>query len=411
METKDAVEIALHSLQRIEHSLKELEANAKRGDSDVWHKKRDDGQRVTVKIRCNIISIGEIDTVKQEFAVELWLSASWKEPLLAGKTREEVDWDGEWQPRLVFFNATVIDKIETKHHLNEDEDSDDGIPIASLNIRLKATFKEPMELYDFPFDYQDLTIRMMSDWPDTDLLFVKNMAIKDSIRRDTFTGAQEWVLHHHVFSRPVDEDREMTGSHRKYPLYHITTHVSRRIGYYLWNVALIMFLIVGMSFASFSVDPAEPADRLSVTLTLLLTSVAFKFVVSQSLPTISYLTILVRACQREMKVADDNYKELCDMINENWKKKQQKKQKMAELMTDTQQQQQPAMYELQYREDEQPERRKKKKHKRSKVKPNESQEKSFLQLESDPSPSRMNSNHAERPQSARHNSTHNENQS
>ena len=63
-------------------------------------------------------------------------------------------WDDQWQPRLAFFNATSIDKMETKHHLNEDQDSDDGIPFAMLNIRMKATFKEPMELYDFPFDYQ-----------------------------------------------------------------------------------------------------------------------------------------------------------------------------------------------------------------------------------------------------------------
>ena len=50
-----------------------------------------------------------------------------------------------------------------------------------------------------------------------------------------------------------------------------------------------------LTFASLAVSPAETADRLSVTLTLLLTSVAFKFVVSQSLPQISYLTYLVRS--------------------------------------------------------------------------------------------------------------------
>ena len=53
-------------------------------------------------------------------------------------------------------------------------------------------------------------------------------------------------------------------------------------------------LIMILTFASLAVDPTEPADRLSVTLTLLLTSVAFKFVVSQNLPVISYVTLLVR---------------------------------------------------------------------------------------------------------------------
>ena len=53
------------------------------------------------------------------------------------------------------------------------------------------------------------------------------------------------------------------------------------------------FLIDILSFCSFSVDISSPSDRLSVTLTLLLTAVTFKFVVSQRLPTISYLTLLV----------------------------------------------------------------------------------------------------------------------
>lgn len=53
-------------------------------------------------------------------------------------------------------------------------------------------------------------------------------------------GSQEWSLCKHVISRPVEEDRELTGSHRKYPMYHITAHVKRRTGFYLWNVALIM---------------------------------------------------------------------------------------------------------------------------------------------------------------------------
>ena len=59
---------------------------------------------------------------------------------------------------------------------------------------------------------------------------------------------------------------------------------------------LFQFLIDILSFCSFSVDISSPSDRLSVTLTLLLTAVAFKFVVSQSLPTISYLTLLVSWC-------------------------------------------------------------------------------------------------------------------
>jgi len=65
---------------------------------------------------------------------------------------------------------------------------------------------------------------------------------------------------------------------------------------------LFQFLIDILSFCSFSVDISSPSDRLSVTLTLLLTAVAFKFVVSQSLPTISYLTLLVSWCPSHVLV-------------------------------------------------------------------------------------------------------------
>ena len=58
----------------------------------------------------------------------------------------------------------------------------------------------------------------------------------------------------------------------------------------------LQFLIDILSFTAFSMDSSSPSGRLSVTLTLLLTAVAFKIVLAQSLPTISYLTLLVRQC-------------------------------------------------------------------------------------------------------------------
>ena len=51
-------------------------------------------------------------------------------------------------------------------------------------------------------------------------------------------------------------------------------------------------LIISLTFAAFSIEYSS-SDRLAVTITLFLTAVAFKLVVKQSLPTISYLTYLV----------------------------------------------------------------------------------------------------------------------
>lgn len=52
------------------------------------------------------------------------------------------------------------------------------------------------------------------------------------------------------------------------------------------------FLLSVLVFTSWAIPAEELADRLSVTLTLVLTSVAFKYMVAQELPKISYLTLL-----------------------------------------------------------------------------------------------------------------------
>ena len=50
---------------------------------------------------------------------------------------------------------------------------------------------------------------------------------------------------------------------------------------------------MALTFAAFAVNISETQDRLAYSVTLLLTSIAFKYVVTQNLPTISYLTVLV----------------------------------------------------------------------------------------------------------------------
>jgi hypothetical protein len=56
---------------------------------------------------------------------------------------------------------------------------------------------------------------------------------------------------------------------------------------------VFQLLICSLSFATFSVDKSLPQSRLQLSFTLMLTSVAFKSVVNQSLPRISYLTYMV----------------------------------------------------------------------------------------------------------------------
>merc|ERR1712013_264177 len=72
----------------------------------------------------------------------------------------------------------------------------------------------------------------------------------------------------------------------------IRLRVKRLPAFYFGNIVFPNFLIVAGAFASFAVPADEIADRLSVTVTLMLAAVAFMFIVSTMLPKVSYLTIM-----------------------------------------------------------------------------------------------------------------------
>lgn len=286
----DRIEASLAGLEDVKKLLVEIEDNTHAEVDNKCDFRQNKLEKVIVAIRTSIISVGDIDTVGQQFKCDFYMSATWSEPQLQGRSPDDIRWSNEWHPRIVFFNAVEIEKMEINHKLFYEEGN--KIPYAMQSYRIKGSFRENLELWNFPLDYQQLTITLMSDWTDKLVEFEKDLKKPDTLRPETFTADQEWHLCRNVVTESTSTVSSEGSSANDYPLYHIKCHVKRKNGYYLWNIVMIIFLISLLSFCSFSVEISSPSDRLSVTLTLLLTAVAFKFVVSQSLPTISYLTLL-----------------------------------------------------------------------------------------------------------------------
>lgn len=103
----------------------------------------------------------------------------------------------------------------------------------------------------------------------------------------------------------------------------LRVRVERRPSYYFGNVIIPNFLIVLGCFTSYAVPMDDVADRLSVTVTLMLTAVAFRYVVEEMLPKVNYLTLMdyyllagfiaVTALMAENALAG------WDIFDDNWK--------------------------------------------------------------------------------------------
>ena len=265
----------------------------------VWKKGRD--EHVDVYVRVSVVSVGDIDAVKQEFQCEFYMNLRWKECTLAGREiveEEELDWDSVWDPGVYIIDAVNFDVYERYQKAQAPKNPGDWPEVVQY-YHIKGTFKEVLEVNNFPFDYQDLALTLTSNWHADKLTLVKDDEKDDNIHTWNFYAKQEWDLQRHVITETLTLKPTEGSSGNSYPQYRIRMNVMRQYNFYIYNVSLIMCLITALTFTSFAVKTDAVGDRIQITLTLMLTSVAFKYYVQQFVPTVSYLTLLdkyVLAC-------------------------------------------------------------------------------------------------------------------
>ncbi|OON23027.1 hypothetical protein X801_01065, partial [Opisthorchis viverrini] len=248
--------------------------------------------KVAVEVRVVFLKIGEIDTLKELYYADAFIQAKWREPKLDGRVTEELtitELEQYWNP-LLFIDNILSETKETQWLVAQENDA--GEVYLVERRRIKGVFLETLELNDFPLDVQDLTITVTTERPDTEVDIIPDQNEMSAINIQTFVDQQEWKLHEHVEITKRIIKQEYSSSMKSHPCLSVTCRAARRPGYFYWNVFLIMFMISGLSFATFAVSPDKAELRLRLSFTLILTSVTFKYVITQSLPKISYLTYM-----------------------------------------------------------------------------------------------------------------------
>merc|ERR1712224_867461 len=76
------------------------------------------------------------------------------------------------------------------------------------------------------------------------------------------------------------------------PLLALRFRLQRRWHHFAWNHMVLSGLLSTLGFCTFALDADEFARRSSITLVLLMTVTASKFLIDEGLPKISYLTTL-----------------------------------------------------------------------------------------------------------------------
>ncbi|PVD30719.1 hypothetical protein C0Q70_09994 [Pomacea canaliculata] len=249
---------------------------------------REYDHQVKVEMKATFMKVMDIDTLSQQFEAEAFIQAKWEEPIFSGMSQQELNQllpTDFWNPQLKVMNLAGDYDQERRSYLVRYEVGCTS-PVVLHRWRFKGVFRESLELKHFPFDVQDLSLQISSERSVDEIKMVHDPWHLSSVNTKAFQDSQEWHVEC-IFKRTSME----YASSAIHPILYFTVRVKRNVGYFLWNVVFIVFLILLLTFTTASIDPTS-SDRLVSTITLFLTLVAFKMVVKQSLPTISYLTYL-----------------------------------------------------------------------------------------------------------------------
>ena len=241
-----------------------------------------------------------VDNVLQTFECTFSLYYTWKlskidiENFVNFKSvgNDNRKWTPNNVPEFKFCNAVDIDirhiKINNNTYFKVFEKNKVLYAYGKLNVTGK--FYEPLELENFPFDCQDIPIIIESLQDSSKIKLVPNF-IHDKVLQvnKRYISIPEWHLED--ITNTFITSQGVT-SKLKYYQAHFRLKLRRKYNVYLVNVALWIMLITLMSFVAFVLKEDMLGDRLAFLITLLLTAVAFRFIVNDMLPNVPYMTYL-----------------------------------------------------------------------------------------------------------------------
>ncbi len=135
-----------------------------------------------------------------------------------------------------------------------------------------------------------MSITITSSRNKDEIRFVQSPHNESTINTNDFQQQQEWNLYSHIEQSEKVVHDEWNDNDR--PCITFSSTISRRPGYFLYNAYMLIFLISVLGFVPFSFSYTTPHFRIQTTCLLILSSINFRWIVTQKLPTVSYLTTL-----------------------------------------------------------------------------------------------------------------------
>jgi hypothetical protein len=222
------------------------------------------------------------------FRISGYLFMTWKDSRLAfspagGDTDRSYNPDSIWVPRVFMVNATAQ---REKTNVNISGNPDGTIHYLEL---FKAELTTSLYLEPFPFDTESLEMFVEPFLDERNTMTLEYDKQVGGVGTEPFVELAQWKIlglqgaaQRHAIARTGKSISEL----------EIDVVVQRRYWYYIWKVFLPLLAIVPIAYSAFWIKTSDYYTQISITLTAILTEIAFLFAISSSLPKVPYLTFI-----------------------------------------------------------------------------------------------------------------------
>ena len=249
-----------------------------------------DGQLIPVAIEMRIINLSDIDEVTQRFRMVGYLVAEWKDerlaftPSAAWEKFRTYTPDQVWCPHFDFVNGVVPHEA---HDVTMRAFPDGTVKYSE---RSSAELSNVYNLRTFPFDRQTLEILIHTTAAEDRVVALTEVHGDRSLSAEprVYSELAQWQMTGAYSS--VDEIPGIGGE----PIAEVRFSVSivRRYNFYIWKVFLPLLLMVVLSWTVLWIDPTELSAQTTISVTTILTVIAFAFAIQANLPKVPYLTFI-----------------------------------------------------------------------------------------------------------------------
>lgn len=237
--------------------------------------------RVTIVLF--FLDVTEIHSAKQSFTANVFVEARWRDERLAhpGPSIVRKDLEAVWNPRLQIVNRRNL--TSTFPNLVEVSPGGDVV----YRQRFWGDFSQPLDLRDFPMDRQVYEVEIVAAGytPEEVELVPEKLATYGLEKEISLPdwSVEEWKAEAVSFPSVRDEQQVVR-------LLQFSFAARRKTGYYVYKIILPLILIVAMSWVVFWIDPSEGGIQIGVSMSAMLTLIAYRFAIGADVPKVSYVT-------------------------------------------------------------------------------------------------------------------------